>query len=740
MNGAPFRESPKSKIDEAISGDAFRRILPVAEWILVAALLGLFIVRAILPAWRTLNTDFPNYYLTAVLRLEHQPVDRAYEWIWFQRQKDHHQIPQGLVGFVPNPPLCAAPMLLLGSLTALAAKRVWIFLNLACLAASLYILRRVTELGGRHLLLIAGLCLLPLRTNFILGQYYVVILFLICLAYFASIRGHRFTSGNLLAAAAWLKLFPAVFIVLFLRKRDWRAIAGLIAGSAVLAIVSILIFGLDMHRVWLLEVLPRAFRGEMIGPYDLQWSSFSSLWHRLFLFEPELNPRPFLSSPALYAVAQALTGTALLFAFLLSTDRPAKKEMRAWEWATFVTLLLLLSSMPSSYHYVVLIFAAIVGVDALVRAGKWRAALLLMLLYAMACTTFSAAGLFGLRRLLATLVLYVVFLWNAPAVADARTRKILWMTGIAVFGALAVLNFGTSKNRDGDFAHRATNLKEGYAAFNPVATTGGVASIEMVNGGYQAVMVADGHRISMPSPGDVLSIAASPGAEFAYFELVNGRSQIVRTPSERISSGQIAEIQISSKQVGRAEAASEFATEGQQPAISYDGRWLAFLRDTQSAIQGADDSKKASLWLSHDGGEPERVESGDRLSILEMSVNNKGEIIAAAGGAASPYFTVLRATNLYATNNAEIALKEIAGAVRYPAVSPESRRLAFSRRESGAWHLFVRELSTGREQRLTDGACNATSPAWEGAHTLLYATDCGRGFGQSAIARIEANN
>ena len=183
-------------------------------------------------------------------------------------------------------------MLLLTPLAPLPAKRVWILLNLTFLAAALCILRRLTELRWRHILLIAGLCFLPLRTNFMLGQYYVLILLLICLAYFAAFRGHRFTAGTLLATAAWFKVFPAVFVLLFVRKRDWRAVSGMIAGALALAAVSVLIFGLDMHRIWLYEVLPRAFRGDMVAPYDLQWSSFSSLWHRLFLFEPELNPAP----------------------------------------------------------------------------------------------------------------------------------------------------------------------------------------------------------------------------------------------------------------------------------------------------------------------------------------------------------------------------------------------------------------------------------------------------------------
>jgi hypothetical protein len=698
-------------VNETISKRALKRMLPAIEWILVVALFGLFAARAILPTWRMLNTDFPNYYLAALLRVEHTPIDRAYEWTWFQRQKDHNQIPQPLVAFAPHPPLCAAPMLLLTPLAPLAAKRVWILLNLAFLAAALCILRRLTELHWRHILLIAGLCLLPLRTNFMLGQYYVLILLLICLAYFAALRGHHFTAGALLATAAWFKVFPALFLIIFVRKRDWRAVAGMIAGALALAAVSVLIFGLDVHRIWLYEVLPRAFRGDVLAPYDLHWSSFSSLWHRLFLFEPELNPAPLFGSPLVYAIALALTSTGLLFAFLFSTGESSDNQTTAWEWAAFLPVLLLLSSMPGSYHYVVLIFTLTVGVDLMVRAGRWRVALLLIVLYAIACAPFSAAGLFGLRRLLATLALYVVLLWNAPAVADKRTRRILWAMAGLLFALAATLNLLTLRKRDQDFSYRAPPILKADASFNPVATSGGVVSIAMVDMGYRALTVGDGRTISMPVPGDVLSMAASPHAPFTYFELVNNHSQVMRLPSD---------------QVGRTDALAEYVTEGQQPAISYDGRWLAFLRE---------DRGQTSIWLSHDGGEPEAIAGGQNFSVLEMSVTTDGDIVAALGGAAYPHLALLRHTTREVS-----ALGEIAGAVRYPAVSPESGRLAFSRRESGSWHLFVRDLSTGIEERLTSGACNATSPAWEDSHTLLYATDCGRGLGLNAIARIELSN
>ena len=272
------------------SGPRYRQFAGIAEWILVAALLALFAGRGFLPAWRTLNTDFPNYYLAASLYHRGIPLDRVYEWIWFQRQKDYAGIQQPLVGFVPNPPMCVLPVLPLSSLSPLAAKRAWLILNLGFLLLALGLLHRVTKLGWRRAALISLSCIAPLRANFLFGQYYVLILLLICAAYYASCLNHRFTSGVLLSAAASLKFFPALFLILFIWKRDWRSAAGLIVGTIALTAISIAMFGTEVHRILLAEVLPRALRGELVGPYELQWNSFTPLWRHLFLFRARTEP------------------------------------------------------------------------------------------------------------------------------------------------------------------------------------------------------------------------------------------------------------------------------------------------------------------------------------------------------------------------------------------------------------------------------------------------------------------
>jgi hypothetical protein len=66
----------------------------VVGWTLVALMLAYFICYTLLAAWKTLNTDFPNYYLTARLTREQNDTSRIYEWIWLQRQKDHRDIDQ----------------------------------------------------------------------------------------------------------------------------------------------------------------------------------------------------------------------------------------------------------------------------------------------------------------------------------------------------------------------------------------------------------------------------------------------------------------------------------------------------------------------------------------------------------------------------------------------------------------------------------------------------------------------
>jgi hypothetical protein len=74
---------------------------------------------------------------------------------------------------------------------------------------------------------------------------------------------------------------------------------------------------------------------------------------------------------------------------------------------------------------------------------------------------------------------------------------------------------------------------------------------------------------------------------------------------------------------------------------------------------------------------------------------------------------------------------------RYPAVSPDGRWLAFSCAENGNWQMHAIELKGTDQRQLTHGECNSITPAWTpDSKNLIYATDCGRGLGLTALAEI----
>src|SRR5215831_12505619 len=164
-----------------------KRIASLRPWLETAfcvALAALLFWKALLPAWKKLNTDFPNYYLVARLLREGYSLDRVYDWLWLQRVKDHWGIPQSLVGFAGLTPFSALPIVPLTIFSALTAKRIWIVLNLVMLAASAEMLHRSTSLRRRFIWMICLLAIIPLRSSFLLGQMHISVLMFMVAAYF----------------------------------------------------------------------------------------------------------------------------------------------------------------------------------------------------------------------------------------------------------------------------------------------------------------------------------------------------------------------------------------------------------------------------------------------------------------------------------------------------------------------------------------------------------------------------
>ena len=73
-------------------------------------------------AWGKLNTDFPNYYMSARLAHEGYDTARVNEWVWLQREKDHRAVDIPIIGMLPITPFSTLVMWPLTGLPALAAE------------------------------------------------------------------------------------------------------------------------------------------------------------------------------------------------------------------------------------------------------------------------------------------------------------------------------------------------------------------------------------------------------------------------------------------------------------------------------------------------------------------------------------------------------------------------------------------------------------------------------------------
>jgi len=701
-----------------------RRSADALEWLLLACLVVLFVAKGLLPAWRDLNTDFPNYLLAAKLYRQGVSLASSYDWTWFQRQKDHASFDRGIVGYIPLTPYSALLFVPIAGLPPLMAKHCWLLVNLGMLAGTVLLLRSLTALPLRRIAIVLFLTVVPLQTGFQFGQQHVLILLLCALAVWLASRGRDSSAGVVIALAAAIKLYPALLAIFFAWKRRWRALGGLAAGGLVLGLVSVPLFGKETIRVYATEVLPRSLTGEGNDPYYLGFNTLAVLLRSLFLAEPDLNPHPAVPSVLGYVLLQpGISGFCLgmtLWALGLAGRRQTKRE--GMEWGVFLALLLVLSTASSTYHFALLVLPTVLAVDFLVREGQERTAVVLLTLHAVVCAPLSRwvpaaaegwGALLGVPRLYALWAYWGVLLFvvTRESRAAARRDAVLAMIAGAVYALLGVR--ALAKHYSG--VRNASARVEGTGApvpmVAPAAHSGEIYYSQMAEEGYDLRANRAGVMAESRRGLDLFHPALSEEGHVGFVELASDRS--------RIASFVVG--------TGRIELTSE-VEDGEDPAVSRDGRWLAFRREGPRA-QGA-------LWLQDrrgdEGTRAARRVTDDGYDVLELNFfSDERVVFSARVGDALGLFV---ASVLPGPVTAFPTEDERA---RYPAASPDGRWLAYSGLEGGAWQLRLVNLVTHAERRLTSEDCNSVSPAWEGdSQSLVYASDCRRNLGNTALYRI----
>jgi Glycosyltransferase family 87/WD40-like Beta Propeller Repeat len=682
------------------------------EIFILSVLVAVFVWLGFVPAWRSLNTDFPSYYVAARLFGQGDSLTRVYDWIWFQRQKDRAGIENRIVPFSPLTLYSALPITPLTSFQPLSAKRWWLIINLFFLAFSAFALHRMTNLSRLRIAILMLLAIYPLQTHFRYGQLHILVLTLLVISLWLYLKQRPFGAGALIAAASAIKIYPIVFILYFVRKKQWRVVAGIAAGVIVLGVLAIYLFGLQVNRIYLEQLLPRIIRGEVIDPYNLRWNSFAAFIRRLFIFEPELNPKPLMNLPAAFAILLPLT-QALLFVPLLwlISARRGTDENEKVEYGTFLAAVLLLSPTPASYHYVVLIITIVVAADFLFREKQIREATLLVVLYALSGFPIQSLGLF---RLICTLGFFFVLLsvlgrrtsetWRDRLRSRSALVFVPVFLVMVCFGAFVTLRHVKSEMNDALRVGTGTLL-----ATDAVVSEERIAFTTLQPRTYDIGILAENKLSSIAAGADLFHPTFIPRSSEALVELAGPNSRIIRIDlNERPESGRPFPVEVEN---------------AEQPVVSPDGRWLLFMREVRG---------RGSLWIKDREADTERELVTPEHDVLEAAFASDGaEIIFSAQPRGEPA--------LFKTGRASSAITQVTfgSGSRYPAVSPDGRWMAYSRLHSGNWQIWVSRRDSDKERRLTTGECNSISPAWTpDSKELIYSTDCGRGVGLTALARL----
>ncbi len=664
-------------------------------------------------AWGKLNTDFPNYYLSA--RIAHEGFDtaRLYEWTWLQREKDHRALDARLIGLIPITPFSTLVMWPLTGLAPLTAKHLWLLVNLALLVPLCWMLRSLTGLSYQRIALVFALSF-PLHRNLLYGQFYLLLLLLIVAGCWAYLREYYVLAGSLIAIAAAAKIFPVLFFIFFLQRRAWRALlSGAVTGMAALA-TSVAVFGWNLHRTYLHEILPWTLRGEGLPPYAAASASISSVLHYLFLAEPQWNPQPWHNSPLCYALLQpTLQALALAPAILLIRRQDRTRPRILLEWSALLVASLAISTIPASYNFVLLALPVCVLAALLLQRKRygWLGILLIVYLgigFPMSSPT-SMVGpkiLLYVPRLPLTLALLLgiyVLLWRDQWSGDSSWdwTHYAWTASMAaslIFSVHSSLHLERAVRQE--YAYRLPLRTQALLDANPGSQGTEVRYVAFTQSGYHLAWQDQNAIWLDPSAEDDLSFAGS----FDDIWVERGfspHSAVVnlREPMRVV--------------VGRA----------REPMLSADRQSLAFVRDTggrgQLVVRRAFRSDNAI----------EAPLTALSRNVYEASfLSEKVYAFSAVEDGRPPQIFLTDAMHA----NAPLSL----GETRYPALSPDGRWMAYSHLENGVWNLWVRDQRSGSTRRLADVPCNQIEPSWEdGSKTLLYGTDCGRSLWFTAVAR-----
>jgi hypothetical protein len=354
---------------------------------LLVALVAFESVRGVVPALSRIDTDFPNYLTAAKIVADGRSPERLYDAAWFREQMRGYGM-EGKGTFIPFPPPTALVLLPLAPLQPLDALRVMTVISVLCLACSAVLLARAlgwSVVESAVLVLLSGDAIISCLR---FGQIYIAISTLCILGYYAYLEGRPWLAGACFGLFAPIKYLPLIYPAYLASRRQWGVVGGALVAILAVLLTSLRVLGWPVHQTFIVSVLGNHLTAH-IGvqdPFATAFQSFDTLFRRLFVLDPVLNPHPFVVAPGVVVAATVLTKVvivALAAAALIQLARAAPEEAVAPSFGILGLLVMLIAPATATYHFALWWLPVGLLIHHFLRHGPKLAAYFLLGAYAL---------------------------------------------------------------------------------------------------------------------------------------------------------------------------------------------------------------------------------------------------------------------------------------------------------------------------------------------------------------------
>jgi len=256
--------------------------------------------------WKSLSFplhDFSNSYFPAhIANYGTEPEQTLFDiyaynkYIWAQGYEDV------LADFYLNSPFNSTffyPFALISN--AYVSKVLFNGLSILLFLLAIYILLRRFGKPTKWLLVLAPLlCFVSLRNQILFGQTYFLIFALVVLSFYVFEKQKHSLGASFLAFAALLKIFPVLYGLPLMFKKNWKGIGIAISIGILLLVMSLFITGTSIWETYIFEVMPNAIKNKSTVNFQYNAQSMDVFLKTLFVKDMYYNPEAYFNNEQLY--------------------------------------------------------------------------------------------------------------------------------------------------------------------------------------------------------------------------------------------------------------------------------------------------------------------------------------------------------------------------------------------------------------------------------------------------------